>query len=137
MMKFLIQKEIFYYFVTYQYIKGFHTSYLLKKKFGDNIPRFISQDEVAKNQAEEVDRMVKLLMEGLKSHNLLDNTVLVFFSDHTAGGFNKRILSKYKITTDQRINHTPFFIWSSNIKGKTIDKTNSQLDILPTILNLF
>ena len=132
-----------YYFVTYSIHwpynnkKGYHTNYVLKKKFGKNIPAFMPPDEVAKNLAEEVDRMVKLLLEGLKSHNLLDNTVLVFFSDHTAGGFNKRILSKYKITTDQRINHTPFFIWSSNIKGKTIDKTNSQLDILPTILNLF
>ena len=47
------------------------------------------------------------------------------------------IISKYKIAYDQRINLTPFFIWSANLKEKVINKVNSQLDILPTVLNLF
>ena len=33
--------------------------------------------------------------------------------------------------------YTPFFIWSSNLKGKIINKASCQLDILSTVLNLF
>lgn len=47
------------------------------------------------------------------------------------------ILSKHKITYDHRIDNTPFFIWSANMKGKIINKASCQLDILPTVLNLF
>ena len=86
--------------------------------------------------AGETDEMVKLLLEGLKKNNLYDNTVLILFADHCTN-CNKEILSKHKITSDHRMDHTPFLIWSANMKGEIINKTNGQLDILPTIFNLF
>ena len=80
--------------------------------------------------------MIKLLLEGLKKNNLYDNTVLILFADHRTN-CEKSVISKYKITYDHRINHTPFLIWAANMKGEIINKTSCQLDILPTILNLF
>ena len=35
------------------------------------------------------------------------------------------------------INHTPFFIWGYDIEATTINEVTSQIDILPTVLNLF
>ena len=137
------QGKFLYFFITYSIHCPFkniyktHSNYILKKKFGNKIPNNLQQDDVAKIQAEETDGMVKLLMEGLKKHNLYDNTIIVFYTDHSVGFTYNKILPKYKITYDQRINHTPFFIWSANMEAKIINKTNSQLDILPTVLNLF
>ena len=112
-----------------------HSHLVLRKKFGDKIP-FLKQDDIIKATAGETDEMIKLLLEGLKKNNLYDNTVLILFAEHRTD-CNKRILSKHKITSDHRIDHTPFLIWSANMKGEIINKTNCQLDILPTILNLF
>ena len=140
---FNIKGRFLYFFITYSvhfpYYNKYktHSYYILNKKFDNKIPENLQEDDVAKILAEETDEMVKLLMEGLKKHNLYNNTIIVFYTDHSVGFANNKILSKYKITYDQRINHTPFFIWSSNMKEKIINKVNSQLDILPTILNLF
>ena len=132
--------KFLYYIITYSIHLPFrntaHSHYILRKKFGKKIPNNLQKADIAMIQAGETDEMVKLLMEGLKKHNLYNDTIIVFYADHSAL-LNYKLLSKYKISTDQRINHTPFFIWSANMKGRIINKTNCQLDILPTILNLF
>ena len=57
--------------------------------------------------------------------------------DYYTGGFLD-VLDKYKETSNNLINHTPFFIWSSDLGQLTsISKVNMQMDILPTVLNLF
>jgi len=97
-----------------------------------------SEEDCIKLQAKETDDMVGLLMQALKDNNLYDNTVLVVFTDHYLYTVtDDAILEKYKNTENNLINKTPFFIWSSNTKKKVINKTTSQLNILPTVLNLF
>ncbi len=132
--------KFLYYIITYSIHFPFrnarHSHYILQKKFGKKIPKNLEEGNIAMILAGETDEMVKLLIEGLKKHNLYNDTIIVFFADHCAQ-MNKKQLSKYKITNDQRINHTPFFIWSANMKETIVNKTNCQLDILPTILNLF
>ena len=94
--------------------------------------------ECIKRQNQETDYMVKLLINNLKEKGLYDNTVIVFFSDHYLYTVNdKTILDKYKNTSNNLINKTPFFIWSKDTKKESIKKVTSQLEILPTILNLF
>ena len=131
--------KFLYYFITYSIHVPFfnyaHSHLILKKKFGNQIP-YLKQDDIMRYLAGETDEMVKLLLEGLKKNNLYDNTVLILFADHCTN-CNKEILSKHKITSDHRMDHTPFLIWSANMKGEIINKTNCQLDILPTIFNLF
>ena len=90
-----------------------------------------------KLQAGETDNFMKLLLEDLEKKEKLDDTVIIVFSDHYLYTLeDKDYLSKHKIIDNNLINHTPFFIWSSDIKKEEITKVNSQLDILPTILNL-
>lgn len=111
---------------------------LAKRLYGEDIPTDYDEEKVARLFASETDRMVGLLMKGLEDNNLIDNTVIVAFSDHYLYTLNdKTILDKYKNTENNLINETPFFIWSKDMTRKLLFKTNSQLDILPTVLNLF
>ena len=100
--------------------------------------RTMTELECIKRQAKETDYMMELLLQQLEEKNLLDNTVIVAFADHYLYTMtNKNIMSAYKDTSNNLINKTPFFIWSKDIKPTNIKKTTSQLNILPTILNLF
>lgn len=98
----------------------------------------LTEEECARRQAKETDYMVELLLEKLKEKNLYDNTVIVVFTDHYLYTLeDKTILDNYKNTTNNLINKTPFFIWSSKTNKKDINQVTSQLNILPTTLNLF
>ncbi len=91
-----------------------------------------------KIQAHETDNMIGLLIENLKEKGLYDNTVIAVYADHYVYTItDKNILSEYKDTETNLINNTDFFIFSSDLKYKEIKKTTSQLNILPTLLNLF
>ena len=88
--------------------------------------------------AAETDRMVGMLLDELKASGLYGKTVLVVFTDHYLYTLtDKAILEKYKDFADtDLVNVTPFFIWSSNLPAETVTVANSQIDILPTVLNL-
>ncbi len=113
---------------------------LLAKKLypeGTEIPE-LGEEEVARLFATETDEMIGLLLKALEDNNLIDNTVIVAFADHYLYTLNdKTILDKYKRTDNNLINKTPFIIWSKDMPQEHVYKTNSQLDILPTVLNLF
>ena len=110
---------------------------LAKLNFGDKVPD-MDEEDVAKMMASETDKMVGLLVDELKKRDLYDDTVILAFADHYLYTINnKAVLEKYKISRDNRINNTPLFIWSSDIDHKIIKKVNMQMDILPTVLNLF
>ena len=97
-----------------------------------------TEEECIRIQAGETDYMVGLLIKALEDNDLIDNTVIVAYADHYLYTVSdKSILAQYKNTENNLINHTPFFIWSKDIKKKTITKVTSQINILPTALNLF
>lgn len=98
----------------------------------------LTEYECLKIQAKETDDFINLLIQKLKENNLLENTIIALFSDHYIYTLeNKDILDKYKETNNNLINHTPFMIYDGGNTKKQIKLVNSQLDILPTILNLF
>ena len=98
----------------------------------------LTEYECLQIQAKETDDFISLLLKNLKEKNLIDNTVIVLFSDHYIYTLeNKTLLDKYKETSNNLINHTPFMIYNNDNIKLNIKDVNSQLDILPTILNLF
>ena len=98
----------------------------------------MSEEDCVKRQVQETDYFVGLLIQNLEEKGLLENTVIVGFADHYLYTLeDKSILDKYKDTSNNLINKTPFFIWSSDTKKTNINKVTSQLNVLPTILNLF
>lgn len=131
------------YIITYTPHTPFTTSkevgqLVAEMKYGkDNIPD-LSEEETAKLMVGETDYMVGLLIQALKDNNLYDNTVIVAYADHYLYTINdKTVLDKNKNTLGNLINHTPFFIWSSDIQPKNINSVTMQMNILPTVLNLF
>lgn len=98
----------------------------------------MTEEDCIKRQAKETDDMLMLILEALEDNNLADNTVLVIFSDHYLYTVDdKSILDNYKETSNNLINHTPFLIYKKNLKKVNVTDVTSQLDILPTVLNLF
>lgn len=104
---------------------------------GEEAEPQVSEEEVARLFASETDKMMGLLLQALKDNGLLRNTIIVAYADHYLYTLNdKTILDQYKTTENNLINETPFFIWSNGMRRRDFDKINSQIDILPTVLNL-
>lgn len=80
--------------------------------------------------ARETDNMFKLLLDKLKEDNLLEDTVIVAFSDHP----NKIVI---KDDENEKLNKTIFFIYSSEMDSNQVNTITSSINILPTIINLF
>lgn len=98
----------------------------------------MSEEECARRQAKETDYFVSLLIEKLKQEEVYDNTIFVVFTDHYLYTLeDQSILDKYKDTSNNLINNTPFFIYDNGNTKKNVNKVTSQLNILPTVLNLF
>lgn len=98
----------------------------------------LSEEDCARRQAKETDYMVSLLLDMLTAKGVINDTVIVVFTDHYLYTLNDTsILDGYKDTSNNLINHTPFFIWSNGMKRVNVNEVTSQLNILPTVLNLF
>ncbi len=90
-------------------------------------------------QARETDKLFELLIEELHKDNKLDDTVIVAFSDHYPYGFtDRKTLMELKGASDHNfIHHTPFFIWHNNMEPYEVRDVSANIDILPTIADLF
>ena len=98
----------------------------------------LSEEECIKRQAKETDDMIGLLIKALEDNELIDNTVIVAFADHYLYTVSDdTILAKNKNTENNLINHTPLIIWSNDMNRIDINSVTSQLNIMPTIINLF
>ena len=89
----------------------------------------------------EFDKSIGKLIEKLNEAGKLDDTVIVITGDHypytlTTDEVNEA--SSYKRDGIVEVNHSNLIIWNNQMENPiTIDKVGSQIDVLPTILNLF
>lgn len=92
-----------------------------------------------KTQANDTDKFFQLLLDSLEEKGIIDETVIIGITDHYNYGISdKNYLYSVKETSDYNlISNVPFFIWNKNINPITITKTNSNIDILPTLAYLF
>lgn len=110
----------------------------LDSKENENVSYDLTEEDCARRQAKETDYMMELLVKELKEREIFDKTTIVVLTDHYLYTLSdKSILDKYKNTSNNLINHTPFFIYTNNRDKKTIKTVTSQLNVLPTVLNLF
>lgn len=112
---------------------------ICKEIFTDN-PSLLSNDDYELNCIKELsnitDEFIKNLVLKLEEDNLLDDTVIVLFTDHFAYGYSK--ITSIKGTTDGNlIQNVPFIIWQNNLTPKTIDTFVTPFDLTPTLANLF
>ncbi len=86
----------------------------------------------------EYDKALEELINKLKKEGKLDDTVFVISSDHSPYFLSKEDLKTgYKQSINKfNQNKGTFFIYSSKIKPKKIEKYGMNIDVLPTLYNL-
>ena len=90
----------------------------------------------------ELDRAVESLINKLTEANILDDTVIVLVADHypydnSLGLDAINELSTYERDNIIEINHSSLIIWNNATSKKVVNKVVSQLDVMPTVYNLF
>ena len=88
----------------------------------------------------EFDRALETLINSLDEAGILEDTVIAFVGDHypytlTIDEINE--ISDYKRDEIIEVNRSNFVIWNSEMETVEVDKVGSQIDVLPTLLNLF
>lgn len=97
-----------------------------------------TEEECIKTLAKYTDDAIKILIEKLQRDNLIDDTVIVFITDHYAYGYSEDKIEKLKGgTTNIELDKVPFFIWNNNQYVDVVDSYIDTQDILPTVFNLF
>jgi len=89
--------------------------------------------------AKQSDLLFEKLLEKLEKDKILNDTVIIVFSDHNAYGLtDKNYLANKKGTSNFNLQQkTPLIIWSNDITQKNIDTLMDTADLVPTIANLF
>ncbi len=89
----------------------------------------------------ELDRAVELLINKLEEKGILEDTVIALVGDHypyTISIDNINQVSTYTRDSIVEVNRSNFILWNSEMKEAIeVDKVGSQIDVLPTLLNLF
>lgn len=100
---------------------------------------FAKEYNNARLLAHDTDEFLRLLTEKLDRDGLLDNTVLVVFTDHYTYGYSdENIVKGMSLLGGERfMQETPFFIYAKGMPPMTVNKVSCTKDILPTLLNLF
>lgn len=90
--------------------------------------------------AKRTDDLLSALLKRLEEDKILDDTVIVMYTDHQAYlyDYTESDLKKFnKVDENYNIKQLPFVIYSTDIKAKKIDTLVNDVDIVPTIFNLF
>lgn len=119
---------------------GGNSNALKHKELVKNLPYSNSVKAYLASQI-EFDRAIEALIKGLEEKGILQDTVIAFAGDHypyTLSIDEINEVSDYKRDEIVEVNHSNFVIWNSEMSEPVIvDKVGSQIDILPTLLNLF
>ena len=88
----------------------------------------------------ELDKSLELLLQRLEEAGELENTVIALAGDHYPYGLDASQISELKgkqVGETYGIYESAFIIWSKGMEPKKMDKLSSNLDILPTLSNMF
>ena len=89
--------------------------------------------------AMETDTFIGNLIEQLETDGILEDTVLVFFTDHYGKYMtNHELIMELKEAENADfLTQTPFFIYHSETEAREVDTISSTIDIAPTVANMF
>ncbi|MDE5888639.1 MAG: LTA synthase family protein, partial [Bacilli bacterium] len=134
-------------FVTYYVSVSGHSPY----NSGDNIAKlhydtveYLPYSDTVKYYLAsqvELDKMLETLIQKLEESGELDDTVIALVGDHYPYTLSTEEMNEAATYTKDgtiEVNRSNFILWNSDMKEKVeVDKVGSQIDVLPTILNLF
>lgn len=134
-------------FVTYYVTVSGHSPYNsgdnIAKKHYDTIESLEYSNSVKYYLASQVelDKMLETLITKLEESGELEDTVIALVGDHypyTLSTDEMNEVSDYEKDGTIEVNRSNFILWNSEMKEPIIvEKVGSQIDVLPTILNLF
>ena len=118
----------------------------LRKYYGDRLGTDSKADMLMAYEAGqiELDKAIETLLNKLQACNKLDDTVIALVGDHhpyylteamSIDDYNK--LSTYERDETIEIYHSNFILYNSAMDKVSINKVGGQLDVIPTIYNLF
>ena len=101
-----------------------------------------NEKECIKHLFKRTDDMLKVMLERLEKDGLLDDTVIVLYSDHAAYSYNyskEELSNNYEnIDGSYGIKDLPFVIYNSDISSKKYDEIIvNDVDFAPTLFNMF
>ncbi len=93
-----------------------------------------------KSKLKILDNALGILLDGLESQGILDDTVIVMYGDHYPYGLSTSTINTvldYDTSVDFESERVPFVIYNSKLESKTFKEYTSYINLLPTIANLF
>lgn len=90
------------------------------------------------SKVKELDEGLGILIEGLKTRNMLEDTVIVLYGDHYPYGLSQNTISKVISSdlSDYEIERVPFVIYNSKLPANSYNEYTSYINIVPTLANL-
>lgn len=89
----------------------------------------------------ELNNALELLINKLDNAGILENTVIALVGDHypyTISLEDINSISSYERDEIVEVNKSNFIVWNSTMEEKIeVNKVGDQIDVLPTLLNLF
>lgn len=136
-------KPFFTYYVTVSGHGGytFSSSAMAKKHMNEVKDLNISEKPKAYLAAQiELDRALEDLIKKLDEAGKLEDTVIALVGDHypyylSVDEVNE--IADYEKDGIIEINRSNFILWNSKMDTVTVDKVGSEIDVLPTLYNLF
>jgi len=88
----------------------------------------------------ELDKALELLIQKLDEAGKLEDTVIALVGDHypyelTIDEVNE--ISSFERDGDVTVNKSSFILWNSEMDTVKVSKVGSQIDVIPTLYNLF
>ena len=120
---------------------GFNYSAMARKHKDDVAGLDYSEKPLSYLAAQiELDHALELLIEKLDEVGKLEDTVIALVGDHypyylSLDEVNE--IASYEKDNVVEINRSNFILWNSEMETVSVDKVGSQIDVLPTIYNLF
>ena len=120
---------------------GFNYSAMARKHKDDVANLNYSEKPLSYLAAQiELDQALELLIEKLDEAGKLKDTVIALVGDHypyylSLDEVNE--IASYEKDSVVEINRSNFILWNSEMDMVEVDKVGSQIDVLPTIYNLF
>ncbi len=120
---------------------GFNYSAMARKHKDDVAGLDYSEKPLSYLAAQiELDHALELLIEKLDEAGELEDTVIALVGDHYPYYLSLEEVNEiasYEKDNVVEINRSNFILWNSEMDAVSVDKVGSQIDVLPTIYNLF
>ena len=130
---------VYYMTISGHLSHNFNTNDIAKKwqketrnlKYSSNVKAYLSANI-------DLDKGLESLLKNLEENDLLQDTVIVLTPDHFPYGLNNTELKEIKNFKNSYDKHkSGLIIYNPNLESKEINKYAANIDILPTLLNMF